>query len=409
MAEEAVSYVIEKLLRPIGIDLSPKVFYEASLNNDEYVNEMKTSLYTFLAHLFIANRQDAKNWIRKCTIPQAEEVLRLYGFDPFLFDLENSSQHLLVTICWLIWRSDLFQKLYDPLIPQNDVYLPPYGIFCNDGEEIQQKPLRSPPSNPDELTLGIQRLIGKISYQLQVLSDLEMTRETLHWKIRSIDPDTSLYALSLKAKPSILNAHTEALRKAIQNSDKIKEIARIEQLFWRWAFSVVDNLIVESDRFDETRSIPIDWYPPFTTSPYTRHNKGVDDLQFAMNEMKQKLQKCRVKFGNKKINEKQSGLNGRQIDLIKREIDDLMEKLERTEEVKEEVQEEKSINLIPELPFKEFSDTKLQRIIAKSQQKSADIAKKACPEIASIVNEICTELNLQPHGWKCDNSPKVKE
>jgi hypothetical protein len=50
-------------------------------------------------------------------------------------------------------------------------------------------------------------------------------------------------------------------------------------------------------------------------------------------------------------------LNGRQADLINSEFDDLMEGMK---EVKVEEQEQLAINLIPELPFMDFSDTKLQ-------------------------------------------------
>ena len=86
-----------------------------------------------------------------------------------------------------------------------------------------------------------------------------------------------------------MNQYRQEVTEYVKNSDKIKEIAQIEQLFWRWAFSVVDNLIIESDRFDETRSIPIDWYPPFTSAPYARHNKGVTPPKSLSNSMEGKL------------------------------------------------------------------------------------------------------------------------
>lgn len=401
-AESAVRYVIENLLRPIGIDLSPNVFNQAATGEEEVLNDMKQAVYLFLANLIISNKQDQRNWIRNCNPDIASDVLRLLGFDPFLFDLDNSSQHLLVTLCWLIWRADLFKTLYDNLLPSDDTYLPPYGTLCVDENDVQPKPLRAPPKDHDELVRRIQRLVGKISYQLQTLSDLEMTRETLHWQIRAIDPDSSLYALSLKSKPNILAEHTKALRLAVENAQKLKNLEQIERVFWRWAFSIVDNLNLSTDRFEETRSIPIDWFPPLTCAPYARHNQGVDEISKAFDEMKEKMELCKEKVGTGKINEKQSGLNGRQIDLIKREIDDYMESLERIEEIKIEEKEEIKTKLIPELSFREFSDSKLQRIIVKSENKCAEIAQRCCPEIEQIVADICSEYGYHPHGWKCD-------
>jgi hypothetical protein len=287
-------------------------------------------------------------------------------------------------------------------MPKSDSYLPPYGTFCSDDEDIPIKPIRKPPNDPEELTLRIQRLVGRISYQLQTLSDLEMTRESLHWQIRSIDPESSLYALSLKSKPALLAKHTEALRQAVENSEKIKEISRIEQLFWRWAHSVLDNLHIDRDRFDETRSVPCEWYPPFTHSPFARYNKGVHDLNDLMADLRTKVARCVQKFGHSKLTEKQAEINMRQADIVKREVMTLMDSLERLDEVKIESKEELAVKLIPALPFKEFSDTKLQRIIVRSQRKSREIAMRCCPEIASIVKRICGELGYVPHGWSCN-------
>jgi hypothetical protein len=202
----AVTFVIEKLLRPIGIDMPPNSFNLAASNSEDGLNEMKQAVYAMLAHILFVNKQDGKAWIRKCSPNIASGILRLMGYDPFLFDLDGSSQHLLITLCWLIWRTDLFKTLYDPLLPEDGTHLPPYGLLCTDEDDILPQPLREAPNDTDQLTSRIQRTVGRITYQLQTLSDLEVTRETLHWQIRAIDPDSSLYALSLKAKPAMLNA-----------------------------------------------------------------------------------------------------------------------------------------------------------------------------------------------------------
>lgn len=408
MAEDAVRFVLENLLRPIGINLSAKTIYDAGSNTEDVVNDMKQSIYIFLSYLLFENKTDARNWTRKCSINEATDILRLLGFDPFLFDLENNSQHLLITLLWLIWRADLFQNVYAEYLPKNEAYLPPYGILATDEDNASTRPINAPPKDHEVLTMRIQRLVGKLSYQLQELSDLEMSRETLHWKIRAIDPDSSLYALSLKAKPNLLAAHTEALRTAVDNAGKIKEIYSVEQTFWKWAFQIVDNLVVDRDRFDETRSLPVDWYPPLTHAPYQRHNAGVSELQDVMNEMKFKLSQCQERVGTGRLTQKNSGLNGRQIDIIKREIEDTMESLERIEEVKVEEKEESKVKLLPDLPFKEFSDTQLTRIINRSERKSVEISERCCPEIADVVSKLCDELGLVPSGWLNEKS-KMKQ
>jgi hypothetical protein len=206
-ASSAVKFVIEKLLRPIGIDVSLTCFLQASENKEEVIKEIVQGIYTLLAHVLFANKQEASAWIRKCTPNIATDILRLMGYDPFLFDLEGSSQHCLITLCWLIWRMDLFKTLYDRLLPDDERLLPPYGVLCADEEDLPPQRLREPPEDADQLTTRIQRLVGRITYQLQTLSDLEVTRETLHWQIRAIDPDSSLYALSLKAKPALLSTY----------------------------------------------------------------------------------------------------------------------------------------------------------------------------------------------------------
>jgi hypothetical protein len=401
MAEEAIQFVIERLLRPIGIDTSVNSFIDATTNGEDVLTEMKQAVYGMLGHILFTNKQEARNWVRHCSPNLATDIMRLMGYDPFLFDLDNSSQHLLITLCWLIWRRDLFKTLYDPLLPRDDSYLPPYGVLCADGNDVPPQEVRRAPDDPNELTARIQRLVGRISYQLQMLSDLEVTRETLHWQVRAIDPETSLYALSLKANPTLLNSHVEALRTAVQNSEQVKEIAKVEQTFWRWAFSVVDNLTIDRDRFDATRSLPAEWYPPFTRAPFTRHNRGVDTLDSAMEALATRLGKCQDLTRNMRLRDLQSNLNLRQSDLIAREIDDLIESLERMEEVKVERREEAAAKLIPELPFKDYSDSKLQRIIAKSERKSEEIARRSCPSIAELVAQMCSHLGYQPHGWKC--------
>jgi hypothetical protein len=71
------------------------------------------------------------------------------------------------------------------------------------------------------------------------------------------------------------------------------------------------------------------------------------------------------------------------------------------EEVKVEGLEEAAEKLIPELPFKDYSDSKLQRIIAKLERKSEEITRRSCPSIAEAVAQMCSDLGYQPHGWKC--------
>jgi hypothetical protein len=405
MAEAALQFVIEKLLRPLGIDLSLRVFMEAAMNSESALNEMKQAVYSVLAEVLFANKQEGRAWIHQCSPSLATDILRLMGFDPFLFDLDNSSQHLLITLCWLIWRADLFKTVYEPLLPKDDSCLPPYGPLCADENDILPRALRPAPENPDDLTARIQRLAGRIPLELQMLSDLEVTREELHWKIREIDPDSSLYALSLKTKPDLLNAHVEALRRVVQNSDKLKQLADVEQTFWRCAFNLFEGVTIDTDRFEATKSLPAEWYPPLTRAPFTYHNKAVDDLEEAMARLRRALAKCTDVTKHLKLRDLQRDLNRRQVDLIVREIDDMIESLERMDEIKTEEQEQSTEKLIPELPFKTFSDTELRRIIVRCERKCEDIAKRSCSAVAEMVAQMCEQVGYEAHGWRC----KVKE
>jgi hypothetical protein len=79
MAEEAIRFVIEKLLRPIGIDTSVNSFNDAATNGPDVLNEMKQAVYGILAHVLFKSKQEARNWIRKCSPDLAADIMRLMG------------------------------------------------------------------------------------------------------------------------------------------------------------------------------------------------------------------------------------------------------------------------------------------------------------------------------------------
>ena len=125
MSEDILRFVIDKLLKPIGISLSVPTIIQASLGNNDVLNEMKTALFTFISTQMFSNQNLARKWVQKANINQAIDYLQLIGFDPFLFDLDNSSQHILLTLGWIIWRYDLFGNLYIKLKPVEDLkFLP---------------------------------------------------------------------------------------------------------------------------------------------------------------------------------------------------------------------------------------------------------------------------------------------
>ena len=410
--EAAIQILSDKLLQPIGIHLSKDTIYAAFQCQDSAVNDLQISIYMLIAHILFNknNQREAREWVKKCNMDIAREVLALLGFDPFLFNLDNNSEHLLVALCWLVWRADLFKSLYDPYMPADDTYLPPYGVLFADPNDSSPKPIQKPPEDHDELIKRIQRLTGRISYQLQTLSDLEMARETLHWQIRSIDPDSDLYGLSLKASPDLLGQHISALKNAVENGPRLQAIAKQEATFYRWAFMLTDNLNIEidPDTFERTRSLPCEWFPPLTRTPYTTHNQGVDDLQAAISEMNQKMDLARKKFSGIRKSEITAGLNGRQIALIQHEIDDVMDKLERLDEIQVEEKEDHKISLIPELELTKYSDTQLERLIQVSERKCQKIAAESCPKIAETIKRICKEMRFEPHGWQIDEMPQIK-
>lgn len=401
MAEESIRFVIDRLLKPIGVELTVKDMLEAAEANDEVVTQMKIALYQFLAWIVFSSKMDARNWIKKADINQATDVLRLLGFDPFLFNLDVHSQHVLLAICWLIWRCDLFKTLYDPLIPDSDIqYLPPYGEFLTDPTIIPSRPIKKPPTDPDSLTRRITRLYSKISSELRELSDLEMQRETFNWQIRAIDQESSLYSLSLKANIPLLTAHTEALNRAITNSPKIEQIFVIEKQFWDWVTPLANRPGYDPDGFDDMRATPIDWYPPLDGAPYSRHNNKVDELSKLMNECRIKLNNLKFAFGDLPKDHHLGG--GYSYDIIRREIDEKMEPILRYEAVKQVEKEEAVESLIPNMSFKDFSDTALTRIISQSEDKCDEIAATSCQKIADFAKKVCEELNLEMHGWESE-------
>lgn len=402
MAEEVLRFVVDHLLKPIGVELSVNDMLEAAESNDDVVTSLKTALYQFIASIIFANKTDARNWVKKADINQATDILRLMGFDPFLFNLDVHSQHVLLTICWLIWRMDLFKTLYDPYIPEADIpYLPPYGEFLTDPTIQSPRSLKKPPTDHDSLTRRISRLYSKISSELHELSDLEMQRETFNWGIRTLDQESSLYSLSLKANIPLLTAHTEALNRAINNSSKIEQIFVMEKQFWDWVTPLANRPGYDPDGFDEMRATPIDWYPVLDQAPYTRHNSKVDELSQLMQECKTKLNNAKFAFGDLSRDRTMGG--GYSYDIIRREIDEKMEKILRYEPMtKTSTEESTTESLIPNMPFKDFSDTELTRIISQSEDKCDEIAATNCQMISDFAAKICEEMNLEMHGWECE-------
>ena len=52
------------------------------------------------------------------------------------------------------------------------------------------------------------------------------------------------------------------------------------------------------------------------------------------------------------------------------------------------------------MPFKDFSDTQLTRIISQSEDVIDEVAMKSCPSIKSIAEKISHDLNMELHGWE---------
>jgi hypothetical protein len=72
----------------------------------------------------------------------------------------------------------------DQLLPEDESYLLPYDVLFADEDDIPSQSLREPPESHNDLTTQIQRFVDRITYQVQTLSDLKVTYETLHWQIR---------------------------------------------------------------------------------------------------------------------------------------------------------------------------------------------------------------------------------
>lgn len=402
MLSEALKFVTEKLLRSIDVQLSIPDMLDASEMKDESLNAMKNALYQFVAYIIFANKQDARNFVKRQDLNSTIDALRLIGFDPFLFDLDNNPQHILLSLGWLIWRVDLFKIAYDPLRPEEDLkYLPPYGEYLTDPTVDEPREPKQPPENHDKLTKRIQRLYFKITTQLHELSDLEMGRETFNWQIRSIDPESSLYALSLKANVPLLTAHSDALRRAISNSHKIQQIFALEKTFWEWLSNIAERPHIDPSHFDEMRALPVDWWPDLVSAPFATHNKDIDELQRLYNIARKKMQELKFSCGD--LRRDSTKINQRQADIITREIDDKFESLLRFEAQPEHtVTERKAARLIPQMAFKDYSDSELQRIIDTSQDRCDEVAANSCQKIADAARAICEEMGFEMHGWEVE-------
>ena len=105
-----------------------------------------------------------------------------------------------------------------------------------------------------------------------------MKHEILSWQIRVIDPETSLYALSLKVTIPLLTAHTSSLNRAISNAPKIREICAIGQNCWEWMTPVARRPSIFAERSDEMRATSIDCFPELYSAPFTRHNARPDEF-----------------------------------------------------------------------------------------------------------------------------------
>ena len=398
--EESLRFVCEKLLRPIGVELTVKDMLGAAEVEPEVLDKLKTALFQFIAWIIFSNKTDQRNWVKKADIYAAIDILRMIGFDPFLFNLDDNSQHILLTIGWLIWRCDLFRTVYAQYMPDDDIqYLPPYDDYLTDPTITEPPPKRKPPEDHDLLTKRIQRLFSKISMELRELSDLEMQRETFNWQIRSIDPETSLYALSLKANVQLLTSHTEALNRAIRNSSKIQDLYQIEKEFWDWMTPIANRPAMNPDAFDDMRATPIDWYPALDGAPYTKHNQKVDELGALLQEAKTKLGNAKFAFGD--LSRDKLG-GGYSLDIIRREIDARMDQILRYEPMKKEETVSKGESLIPNMPFKDYSDTELTRIITQSEDRCDEVAATACPQIKAIAEQMTKDADLEMHGWEME-------
>ena len=96
--------------------------------------------------VIFSNKTDQRNWVKKADIYAAIDILRMIGYDPFLFNLDDNSQHILLTIGWLIWRCDLFRTVYAQYMPDDDIqYLPPYDDYLTDPTITEPPPKRKPP------------------------------------------------------------------------------------------------------------------------------------------------------------------------------------------------------------------------------------------------------------------------
>lgn len=406
---EPIKFVIDKILKPNGVELTVKDIEGCFGNEEESLPVIKTALFQLVGSLIFENRADVKNFVKNGDFRKLTDTLRIFGFDPFMLDLESNSQHCWLGVCWLIWRFDLFKTLYDPLFPDEDrKYLPPFDEHMLDSTTEELQPPKQLPQSHEELVKRIQRLYHRIYNQLHELSDIEMQREGFNWTMRNIDPDSSLYDLSLKTNAPLLVSHTDALKRYVKNYGKIKSLFSIEKKFYESLTPILDRPRIDRTKYEDTRSEPIDFFPEAMRKPYSDHNDRVDELKRLLNSVYRKFTELKYQFNGLKETHK---TNTRQFDLIRREIEskcDQYKRLEVLEEIPGKDLDEIIEGFIPTMPFKHYSDADLQRIIDTGKNDIDLIAKESCCKLSDLAGKICDELGFERHGWEIETHSKER-
>ncbi|EAX87861.1 hypothetical protein TVAG_352140 [Trichomonas vaginalis G3] len=368
------------------------LFRSASCDEQgETLENMQKLLLNFIGKVFCGPKW--KQWIRTADCSTIISLLHHLGFDPDNenFDVEKSSRDCLIAIGFLIWKTDLFGKLYAPLLPPKDSYTPPYGTITDEISipEAEQKEM---PDQIDDLIKKLNRQISRITRKLQILSDIEYDCDFYRSLVMELDKESTVYELSLKSNPELLEKHLNSLKTANQYSEEVEKIAINEATFYKFLSKVISTKAAELAK-ENPDIMQMDFFPDMTTSPARRVNSQAKSIEEKFKNIDNIMGLLDKKYSNTLISLQENDKKEITID-----VDELSRKLQNLEKMKRTKKLEKRSNIIPDFNFTSFSEQKLHDIVRQYDSDCAKLEFNSIADINSKIESTCQKFDLKYVG-----------
>lgn len=398
-SKEACEFVSQNIItKLLGIGGGADMFKKASVDEGGQTLEyMQKLLLNFIAKVFCGVKW--KQWLLTSDISSIISILRYLGFDPDpeKFNLETSSRDCLIAFGYLIWRLDLFSKLYADYLPPENSYTSPYGTVT-DELNIPVKNQPNMPKNVEDLAKLLNRQINRITRKLHSLSDIEYDIDYYKALIMNLDKESTVYELRLKANPDLMKEHISSLKQANSKSDIVMNIARNEARFYKFLSQVLKYKQENWGNSSEEDPFEVDFFPDVSMSPVRRLNTQAKSIQ----DKFQNIEKMFVLL-DKKFDADLISLSAEEKKAINNEVGELKNKLLRLDHVEPKKEEEKRTFIVPDFNFSSFSEQKLHDIVNKYDSEAARLEQASISEIDSRINALCQKFNLKYTGLKLQN------